>query len=299
MGELLRIGTRRSALAQAQTRAVIAALRAIDTDLRLEPVLLRAAGDETRSGPGVGDFTDRIDQAVESGEVDAAVHSAKDLPVRPTRAVTIAAYPPRLDPTDCLVLRGPGGLADLPAGARLGTSSVRRRALLRWARPDISCVDVRGNVDSRLDRMAPLGLDGLVLATCGLLRLGLDDRIAERLPPRRFVPPPGQGALAVCVRPEDTATRRLARKLDDPSTRAAVEGEQAVARAIGGDCTVPFGAWGEIRDGELRLVATLFAGSSAVPAYAERSGPPESAVPLGTELGQWLKESPASPGTRR
>ena len=290
MTERLRVGTRGSPLARAQTELVVRALHRVAPEVVVEPVLLRTSGDRVRRARSTLDFTDDIDRCLEEGDVDLAVHSAKDLPARPVRRVEVAAYPRRGDPRDCLVLRTPGTLADLPRGARLGSSSVRRRAQLLRVRPDLEVLPVRGNVGTRIEKIRLEGLDGVVLAAAGLLRLGWKDRISEHLGPPRWLPAPGQGALAVEVRKGDRLARRTVERIDHRPTRAEVEAERAVVSSLGGDCNLPLGALGRVRSGRLLLRAALFSPDGRRRLSFALHGSPSRAERLGAEVGHRLAE---------
>jgi len=218
-----------------------------------------------------------------------AVHSAKDLPARLRRRVAIEAYPRRADPRDCLVAQNFQKFHDLPRGARLGSSSLRRQAqLLRW-RPDLRVVPIRGNVDSRLKRVASGELDGVILAAAGVKRLGHSWRITEILDRRRLLPAPGQGALAVQVRQDDRRTARIVRRIDHGSTRAAVTSERAFAAALGGDCNLPLGALATVRNGRLRIVGEVLSPDGKVRLRAATEGSARSALRIGSELGEKLR----------
>lgn len=290
MTERLRVGTRSSPLAVAQTERVLRALRRVAPEVTFEPVLLRTSGDRVRRAGGTLDFTDDIDRRLEEGEVDLAVHSTKDLPARPVRPVEVAAYPRRSDPRDCLVLPRPGTLDALPRGARIGSSSVRRRAQLLRARPDLEIVPVRGNVGTRIEKMASEGLDGVVLAAAGLLRLGWKERISEYLGPPHWLPAPGQGALAVEVRRADRLARRTVERIDHRATRAEVEAERAVVASLGGDCNLPLAALGRVRSGRLVLRAALFSPDGRQRLSYIRHSSASRAERTGTELGRRLAE---------
>jgi hydroxymethylbilane synthase len=240
-------------LALAQTASVVAALGRRWPAARFDTVPLETSGDRQRAGPA--DFTDALDSALVEGRLEFAVHSAKDLPVRLDRRLALVACPRRIDPRDALVgvavtpRRGP------PRGARIGSSSPRRRAqLLRW-RPDLRVVELRGNVDSRLLRVERGEIDAAILAVAGLERLGLADSIRMVLPPERFLPAPGQGALALVARAGDRRTAALLRAVDHSATRRAVLAERAVASPLGGDCEAPLGVLAVERAGRLTLTA--------------------------------------------
>lgn len=237
----------------------------------------------------MGDFTTRIDMALVAGDIDLAVHSAKDLPARDAPATVVAAYPRRADPSDCLVLRKAKGYGELPPNSRIGTSSPRRVAQMHLLRPDIRCVSIRGNIGTRLSKMTDLGLDGLVLATAGLTRLGLGQRITQRLDPLRFLPAPGQGALAITTRRKDSGLRTALTGLDHRSTHLAVEAERAVAWALGGDCELPLGCFGRVRGGALALRAGLAQTVDGPFVRLAEVGPAEEAKGIGRSLGRRLR----------
>ncbi|HYY77716.1 MAG TPA: hydroxymethylbilane synthase [Actinomycetes bacterium] len=244
----LRIATRGSQLALAQSRLVADALRAAWPGLRVELVTVVTLGDRRRDVTaaalgGKGVFTAAVQEAVLDGRADLAVHSAKDLPATQAAGLALAAVPERADPRDVLVAREPvAGLDDLPPGARIGTGSPRRVALLRWLRPDVEVVGVRGNVDTRVRRALDGELDAVVLAAAGLDRLGLPGVRAAPLDPEAFVPAPGQGTLAVEARVDDTGTLGLLGALTHRPSRVALRGERAFLHQLGGSCTLPAGA---------------------------------------------------------
>ena len=246
---MIRIGTRRSPLALAQARVVAGSFGAA------ELVPITTAGDRARAarfdeiGDGRGVFTREIEAALLRGEVDAAVHSAKDLTGDMPAGLVIGAVLERADPRDALV--GPfRSLAEIPAGARAGTSSARRAGLLGELRPDVRVVPMRGNVQTRLAKLDAGDADVIVLAACGLDRLGLQARIGCRLDPAEFVPEAGQGAIAVQVRAGEE--ERVA-ALDHAPTRAAVEAERECVQRLGGGCTTAVAAHAWHEDGVLRL----------------------------------------------
>ncbi len=252
--EPLRVATRRSALAMAQSRAVGERLAA-STGRELELVDVTTRGDVDRSPltqiGGVGVFVAAVRQAVLAGEADVAVHSLKDLPTAADPMLRLAAVTRRADPRDALVAAGSRRLVDLPGGATVGTGSPRRRAQLSALRPDLVVVDLRGNVDTRIARVrgdaSPAGdLDAVVLALAGLMRLGRQDVVTETLDADQFLPAPGQGALAVEVatRPHGGAAELDAalRTLDHGPTRAAVTAERALLAALEVGCSAPVGA---------------------------------------------------------
>jgi hydroxymethylbilane synthase len=214
----------------------------------LPEVLLNDAGE-------IGIFTTRIQDALLRAEIDIAVHSLKDLPVQEPEGLVIAAIPTREDPSDALVSRSGLGLANLPASSTIGTSSVRRASQLSAVYPDMTILPVRGNIHSRLDKLDTGRFDAIILATAGLLRLGLESRITEHLTYPQFLPAPGQGAIAVETRVEDYATTKLISPLDDTDLRAATTAERHFLAAAGGGCNEPLGALATVRDGQLILEA--------------------------------------------
>lgn len=257
MTAVLRAGTRSSPLALWQTDRVARALAELDPDLRCEPVEIRTRGDRDRTTPiaalgETGIFTEALERALLAEEIDLAVHSLKDLPITERDGLVIAAIALREDPRDALVSARAARLAELPSGARVGTSSPRRRAQLLAARPDLVTVPVRGNVDTRVRKTREGELDAVVLAAAGLVRLGLEAEIREWFDPAVMLPAPGQGALAIQCRAADPRRARIAR-LDDPVVRAAVTAERAFHAALGGGCTAPIGALARHDAGRLTL----------------------------------------------
>ncbi|MDP8957117.1 MAG: hydroxymethylbilane synthase [Actinomycetota bacterium] len=269
----LRVGTRRSRLALAQTREVVDRLTALGVETEVVPMV--TSGDRGVAPEGVpggvkGLFVQEIVRALQRGEIDAAVHSAKDLPADNPEGVVVAAVPERAAPFDVLVTRD----GTLPDGALVGTSSIRRKAQLLRARPSLRVTDLRGNVDTRLRKLETGDVDALLLAAAGLARLGLRPA-ATPLPLDEMVPAPGQGALAVQAREDDDVTLEAVRKLDHPRSRLAYDAERAVVVHVGGDCSVPLGAYAEQRDGAVRLLAVVIRpdGSDLVWAQAEAPDP--------------------------
>jgi hydroxymethylbilane synthase len=252
----LRIGTRRSKLALAQAEEIATALAAHDVDSELVPMttLGDRGGDPYSDPAGVkGLFVTEIERALRDGEIDLAVHSAKDLPARHDDDLAIAAVPERLSPLDVLVTRD----GELAAGSRVGTSSVRRQAqVFRW-RPDVLVKDVRGNVDTRLRKLAEGEVDALILAAAGLLRLRVVPEHAQPMSISEMVPAPGQGCLAVQARTGDEATISAVSPLDHAPSRDALTAERTLMGALGGGCALPLGAFAERRDDGMWMVAIV------------------------------------------
>jgi hydroxymethylbilane synthase len=257
---LLRLATRGSALARAQAELASKAIRDAGGP-GTELLIVRTEGDSNQSTPigqleGQGWFTAAIERALLDGRADIAVHAAKDLPTDLAAGLEVAAVLPRADPRDVLVSRDGGGLDTLPDGAIVGSSSARRAALLADLRPGLRCVPIRGNVDTRLRKLDAGEFDGLLVAAAGLDRLGLSDRIGERLDPRTFVPAPAQGAIALEV-VSGTSAVVAAGAAGDPATNLAVRTERALLRALGGGCLLPLGVWARVEDGTLVVSAAL------------------------------------------
>jgi len=248
MTEALRVGTRGSPLALAQTEEVVQRLRATHANLRTVTVAIRTAGDEGyredlgTALDGKRAFTRRIEDALLEGRIDFAVHSLKDLPAETAAGLVIAAIPPREDPRDVLVGRDAMTPEDLGPGVRVGTSSLRRRAQLlsRW--PGLEVVELHGNVNTRLRRLDSNDFDAVVVAAAGMRRLRIENRFTHPLPPDVMTPAPGQGALALEAREGDRSILDLLSAIDDPATRRATEAERALSARVGGGCNVPFGA---------------------------------------------------------
>ena len=297
----LRIATRGSRLALVQARLVADALRAAHPDLEVKLVEVSTEGDRDRATPlsvlgGRGVFVKAVEDALLDGRADVAVHSLKDVPTEDVPGLVIAAVPERADPRDALVTSGGRRLADLPAGARVGTSSRRRAALLRALRPDLVAAEIRGNVDTRLARVAEGAYDGAILAAAGLDRLGRLDEATQLFDALEFVPAPGQGALGVECRADDAASRALVAALDDAGAHAATDAERGFLEALGAGCTLPVGAYATV-DGDLvTLRGMLAADDDAVPHFADATGPASEAAAIGRSLARQLQSELASAG---
>ena len=256
----LRLGTRSSPLAIAQSRLVARALEAAHPGLVVELVPMSTRGDQLPGDlnkvGGKGLFTAELETGLLDGSLDLAVHSLKDLPVRLTDELVIAAYAERADPRDVLVSEVAARVRELPRGARVLTGSLRRQAQLLALRPDLDMVPVRGNVETRLRKRRDSGAEATVLAAAGLARLGLEGEPAHPLEPDELLPAPGQGTLAVQTRRGGEA-QALCRALDHAPTRAAAIAERAVVAAFGGDCTLPLAAWARLANGAFTLTALL------------------------------------------
>ena len=281
----LRIATRRSALALAQAEEVASLLST--NAFRSEIVPMSTSGDEGADADASptgrkGLWVDRIVEALRNGEVDLAVHSAKDLPAEDEDGIVIGAVPARADPLDVLI----GRREKLQPGMVVGTSSVRRRAQLLAGFPGMGVADIRGNVDTRLRKLADGEVDGLVLAAAGLERLGVEPPHARRLRVEEMIPAPGQGCLAIQVRQEDRTTRAVLSVLDDLPSRRALEAERALVQLLGGGCDLPLGALAATRGDRIRIVAVVATpdGAKVVRAAAESTEPAVAASTLAQRL---------------
>ena len=254
----LRIATRKSPLALWQSEHVAARLRAAHPDLAIELVPLSTRGDEVldRSLSAIGGkglFLKELEEAMQRGHADCAVHSLKDVPMTMEPGFALPAILARADHADAFVSNACSGIDALPPGARVGTSSLRRQAQLRARRADLQLLDLRGNVNTRLAKLDAGDYDAIVLACAGLQRLGFDARIRARLDAPDWLPAPAQGAIAVECREGDDATGALLSVLDDAATRTCVEAERALNRALDGSCQVPIAAFAQLNGGQLQL----------------------------------------------
>lgn len=292
---ILRIGTRASALALWQAHHVEALIKALSGAPTIELVHIKTEGDARTDVPlwalrGKAFFTKEIDRALLAGEVDIAVHSLKDLSTVLEPGLELAATLTREDPRDALLSRAGARLADLPAGARVGTSSLRRRAFLSRMRPDLQLLELRGNVPTRVERLEKGDYDAIVLAAAGLKRLGLQEHVSELLPPGDFPPAVSQGVVGVCCRADDAETLSWLRPLDDLQARLATTAERALLRRLEGGCQVPLGALGTVSGGALHLYVGVCAldGSEWLTARGEVEAVVEQAKTLGQRVAEEL-----------
>jgi hydroxymethylbilane synthase len=307
----LRIGTRGSALALWQANYIkdkLAELHGVAAEL----VRIRTTGDHFQTASvaqigaelgGKGVFIKELEDALLAGTVDVAVHSMKDVPTETPRGLTFPAITRREDPRDGLISREGRKLAELPRGARIGTSSLRRQAQLRHYRGDLEVVELRGNVDTRLRKLAADEFEAIVLAVAGVTRLGAHDRVTEVLPPEVMLPAVGQGALGIETRENDREISALVAALDDAETRACVEAERALLRELEGGCQVPLGAWARLEGGEaendlsaklggeIHIDACLLSPDGSEFLRDSQRGSAADPSRLGQRLGQALKEA--------
>jgi hydroxymethylbilane synthase len=297
----LRLGTRGSELARTQSQAVADALTAA-TGTPVELVHILTEGDRSSAAiaqlGGTGVFVAAIRRALLEGSVDLAVHSYKDLPTAPEPGLRIAAVPLREDPRDALVARDGLTLGELPPGSKVGTGAPRRVAQLRALGLGLDIVPIRGNVDTRLGRVAAGDLDAVVVARAGLARLGRLGEITETLDPLQVLPAPAQGALAVECRTSDARTRELLGRLEDATVRACVVAERSTLAALEAGCSAPVAAYAELAEGEsgpelfLRASVTAIDGSDAV--RGSITGPLPDAAALGRALATELLDRGAA-----
>jgi hydroxymethylbilane synthase len=301
---LLRIGTRGSKLALAQAAELAARLAksqpALAAPGAIETVVIRTSGDAATQSlaalGGKGLFTKEIEEALLDRRIDLAVHSLKDLPTFLPAGLALGAHLPREDPRDAWFSPLAPGLGALPPGARIGTSSPRREAQLRHARPDVAIVPLRGNVETRLRKLEAGEVDATLLAVAGVTRLGLARRITAILSPEEMLPAAAQGAIGVEIRADDSAARALVEAIDDAPTAARVTAERAVLAALGGSCRTPIAALAEIgAEGTLRLNAMIIRPDGSERLIAERSGPVAACGALGHDAGSELRRR-AGPG---
>jgi hydroxymethylbilane synthase len=300
------LGTRGSELARTQSRLVENAIRRAHSDVAIETKIIATRGDNAkvidhRAGRK-GLFTAEIERALLVGEVDVAVHSAKDLPSETNPGAKIAAVLPRATTDDVLVSKFAGGFASVPYGATVATGSVRRQRQLYWKRADLKLVDLRGNVLTRLRKLAENQWDAIVLARAGLERLGFsparselsfEDRhfFLEILPREIFLPAGGQGIIALQIRANDQRTNALLEPVNDGETLLCLHTEREFLRALHGDCNFPVGVLATISDGKMKMCAQLFESESPVPREAQVEGASDKGETLATELLRMIKQN--------
>ncbi|MBN2023100.1 MAG: hydroxymethylbilane synthase [Pirellulales bacterium] len=287
----LRLGTRASALARWQAEWVAGRLVALGHEVKLVPIA--TTGDQDRESPietigAQGVFTKEIQRVLLDGRIDVAVHSLKDLSTEPVPGLCLVAVPERASAADALVSREGDSFEALPAGATIGTGSLRRRAQLLNVRPDLRVLDLRGNVETRLAKLAAGGFDAVVLAEAGLDRLGLSDRITQILPCEIVLPAVGQGALGIEARSDDEATHAALAVLEHGPSRAAVAAERAMLAALEGGCLAPIAAWGRVEGESLTLAGRVLSPDGARRLDAARLGPVDDPEALGRRVAEAL-----------
>ncbi|HYM03708.1 MAG TPA: hydroxymethylbilane synthase [Stellaceae bacterium] len=301
---LLRIGTRGSALALAQAAELAARLAAAHAPLAepgaIETVVIKTTGDQVKDRTlaaigGKGLFTKEIEEALLAARIDLAVHSLKDLPTFLPDGLVLACHLPREDPRDAFFAPRATGLADLAAGAVIGTASPRRHAQLLHRRPDLRIVPLRGNVDTRLKKLDSGVIDATVLAVAGVKRLGLADRITAIIPPDEMLPAVAQGAIGIEIRADDARARAYLAPLDHAATASCVTAERAVLAALGGSCRTPVAALAEIDGDALDLRAMIIRPDGSECLSTARRGAIAAAAALGGDAGAELRAR-AGPG---
>jgi len=293
------LGTRGSDLARAQTLLVEKAIRSEHPNATIETKIITTRGDTSKivdiAAGRKGLFTAEIERALLASEVDVAVHSAKDLPSQTSPGAQIAAVLPRAPIDDVLISKHSGGLDSLPHGATVATGSVRRQRQLHWKRADIKVVDLRGNVPTRLRKLAENEWDGIVLARAGLERLGFSPTqkdigfeggqfFVEILPCEIFLPAGGQGIIALQIRADDQTTKAFLKSVNDPQTLLCLRAEREFLSRLHGDCNFPVGVHATISNEKMKLRAQLFEGESPTPRQAEVEGESDEGDQLAAEL---------------
>jgi len=290
---LLRLGTRSSPLALWQANFVERELAPHANPRRVELVHIETHGDRDQASAlsnmgGFGVFTKAIQNALLEDRADVAVHSLKDLPTIPIPGLELAAVPQRGPNGDAFVSQKYKSFDDLPEGATVGTSSLRRRAMLLNQRPDLRLLDLRGNVETRLRKLEEQNLDAIILAEAGLVRLGMADRITEILDPLWMLPAVGQGAIGLECRTEDADSRQLVEALNDVATMARVTAERAMLFALGGGCLVPIGAVSKVEDGVLTIRGAVLNADGKRQVTATHKGLAKFPLAIGQELAAML-----------
>jgi hydroxymethylbilane synthase len=300
------LGTRGSELARAQTLLVEKAIRSAHPNIAIKTKIIATQGDNAKvidlHAGRKGLFTAEIERVLLAGEVDVAVHSAKDLPSETSPGAQIVAVLPRGPINDVLISKHTGGLASIPGGATVATGSVRRQRQLNWKRPDLKVVDLRGNVPTRLRKLAENDWDGIVLACAGLERLGFsptrteisfEDRrfFLEILPREIFLPAGGQGIIALQIRSDDQSIKALLEPVSDRETLLCLQAEREFLSRLHGDCNFPVGVHATISNGKMKLRAQAFEGESPAPRQAEVDGASDEGEQLAAELLRRIRQT--------
>ena len=293
----IRIASRSSKLALAQSEQIRDILLNLSSDLEITIVKVSTRGDRDKSdflhkSESVGFFTSEVENAILDGRADMAVHSLKDLPTAYRAGLMVAAIPQRQSPADALVASAQvTSIKDLPAGTTIGTSSLRRIAQLRHIRDDLECVPLRGNIETRVSKVASGKVDAIVVACAGLNRLGLADKISTILPPEEFLPAPGQGALAVQIRQDDNELAELVSQIDDRDSRVTAEAEREVLKATHGGCSIPLGAYAKISGDTITIDAMISDIEGKTHIRKSKTTPLEQAKTCAGELARELLDA--------
>jgi hydroxymethylbilane synthase len=293
----IRIASRGSKLALAQSEQIRDMLLNLSSDMEITIVKISTRGDRDKSdflhkSESVGFFTSEVENAILDGRADMAVHSLKDLPTAYRAGLMVAAIPQRQSPADALVASAQvTSIEDLPAGTTVGTSSLRRIAQLRHIRDDLECVPLRGNIETRVSKVASGKVDAILVACAGLNRLGLADKISAILPPEEFLPAPGQGALAVQIREDDSELTELVSQIDDRDSRITAEAEREVLKAMHGGCSIPLGAYAKISGDTITIDAMISDIEGHGFVKRSKTAPLEQAKTCAGELAQELLDA--------
>ena len=294
VGPALKVGSRGSALALIQDHTVIGRLKTNSPNLNFEVDTVRTRGDADQTsrlaGMGLGIFVKELEEELLSGKLDIAVHSLKDMPTLLADGLVLGAVLSREDPRDVLVNRFGATLDSLPEGSRIGTSSPRRAAQLQMFAPQVKIISIRGNVETRLRKAQGDEADGAILAAAGMIRLGLEDQITEYLSSTQFVPPPGQGILAVECREDDHHMVALLSAIDDTDTRYEATAERAFLERLGGGCSVPVGAFAKCTDNEMKMTIFMSTEDGRKNFTSEVNGPKSDPQALATKAFRILEE---------
>ncbi len=294
----IKVGTRGSRLAVAQTELALAALRKAHPEGGFEVVTISTRGDVDKrplfTMDAKGIFEKEVNEAVRKGEVDFAVHSLKDIPSNLSSELVVACIPKRASPNDVLVNDKRQKLGELAAGSLVGTSSLRRAVQLMKTRPDLKVKPIRGNVETRVKKVIAGEFDAVVLAEAGLTRIGMKDVIVERFKIDEFVPAPGQGAIAIVCRRDDTRIGQMLRSTEDPRSRAEITAERALIEKVEGGCRFPLGAVAVTKDDEITLYASIFSADGARSIRLKTTGSAKSPDKLGIMVADELLDRGAA-----
>ena len=289
----IKIGSRGSPLALWQANWIKDQLESRNPDIPVEIVIIKTSGDKIQDVPlakigGKGLFVKELEEALLRKDVDFAVHSMKDMPIKFPFALCIASVTKRENPFDALISRNNIKLDDLPKGAKIGTGSLRRASQLLHYRPDLNLIPLRGNVETRIKKLETEGLDAIILATAGLIRLGWGDKISEIISPEILLPAMGQGAVGIEARKHDVDNQILLADMDDENTHLALDAERAVVTQLEGGCNVPIGAFATIEGNEMTLRGLVASLDGKTLYKKELKGDKVNAVALGNEMGNAL-----------
>jgi hydroxymethylbilane synthase len=291
MRDAIWIGTRGSRLALWQADWIKSSVEKHHPGLQVYLKIIHTAGDKILDVPlsqvgGKGLFVKEIEEELLAGEVDLAVHSMKDVPSELPGGLHLGFYTNQDDPRDALISRGKKKFMEIPAGGKIGTSSLRRQAQLLHARPDLNIISIRGNVETRLRKLEEMGLDGVIIAAAGIKRLGMENRMTEALDPEISLPAVGQGVLGIELRKEDTEIHSILSFLEEPETRTRLAAERSFLKRLEGGCQVPIGAYATVQGGRFRLRGLVCSLDGKVMIRESVEGEAEAAESLGAQLAE-------------